>query len=307
MQSRVLAPAVFAALALAGCAEQPTANLPDDAGAAPSPAAQAVEHWTVRRDGYALTFHPAFASRATVVPAGGGVVELYRQSAPYHLPSGVDGPAATHQIHLVGGPFERDLRVQVQDPRHEVARVRIELYGRSESDAGVAFDGGSGATEVVTIDNTAQFCPPECHEPDAPSADLAPEVRRIAPGAGFDLAPFGAVRAGAGGYALELNATFASRAVLRSADGSETELYRQARPFRLPLGQVGPAGTHRVSLSGGTGRDVSLLVRDPLHHVARISVELYDPARTRTAETLVVDNTAQFCPPECHEPDAPAG
>lgn len=111
------------------------------------------------------------------------------------------------------------------------------------------------------------------------------------------------------GYQLSFYPGFASRCTLRDADGTERELYRQEKPYRLPAGQTRPRTQHRLRLKGGARQqDVTLEIQDPGHRIARIVVELYDQNHQPgggtgdpTSETLTVSQDAQTCPPSCDE------
>lgn len=109
------------------------------------------------------------------------------------------------------------------------------------------------------------------------------------------------------GYQLTFYPGFASRCVVRSAEGKEIELYRQKEPFRLPQGQTKPRDRYRMQLRGGAQKqNVTFDVHDPERRVKRITVELYpeshvggEPGPMREYETLTLDNDTICCPPYC--------
>ena len=107
-------------------------------------------------DGYRVSVHPAFASRASVQQAGGDEVTLYRQQQTYNLPAGKTEAPAHHVVRLDGGRFARDLGLTIDDPKHQVARITVELYGTGEHGRPV---------ETFVVRNTAETCPPNCSNP----------------------------------------------------------------------------------------------------------------------------------------------
>ena len=115
-------------------------------------------HNTAEKNSYKVTFHPAFASRC-VITNEDGEHEVYKQSAPHKL-NGQAHPTR-HTIRLQGGKYDRDITLDVHDPKHAIKQVHLELYGdRQPSDigTGVAMD----TAETFTTFNTAQTCPPTC-------------------------------------------------------------------------------------------------------------------------------------------------
>src|SRR5919112_970264 len=58
-------------------------------------------------EGYRVSVHPAFASRASVQQAGGGEVTLYRHQGTFNLPAGRTEAPAHHVVRLDGGRFAR--------------------------------------------------------------------------------------------------------------------------------------------------------------------------------------------------------
>ena len=109
------------------------------------------------------------------------------------------------------------------------------------------------------------------------------------------------------GYEITVHPAFSSRCAVRSADAdAETELYRQEGKHKFENGQKHPK-RHVIRIKGGAhGRDLELEVKDPKHHVARITVELYaeghEPGwgeRDAAVESFTVDNMTKTCPPDC--------
>jgi hypothetical protein len=118
-------------------------------------------HTTKEKNNYSVTFHPAFASRC-VVNGEDGECEVYRQSTPHEL-KGQPHPKK-HKIHLKGGKFDRDLTLEIHDPKHAIKRIHLELYGdRTEADLGG--EKTFATAETFTADNHANTCPPICVEP----------------------------------------------------------------------------------------------------------------------------------------------
>ena len=112
-------------------------------------------------DGYRVSVHPAFASRASVQQAGGGEVTLYRPQGIYNLPAGQTEGPAHHVVRLDGGRFARDLGLTIDDPKHQVARITVELYGPDHQPGR-----HDPAVETFVVVNTAPTCPPVCSNPD---------------------------------------------------------------------------------------------------------------------------------------------
>ncbi len=117
------------------------------------------DHQTVARDGYEVTFHPAFAARCAVQPTGGEELELYRQEGVYNLPKGQEKPPTRHQLRFRSKRHGQDVSFTIDDPHHRIAQIVVHLYGeghepgRGEEDETV---------ETVTIDNSPVLCPPNC-------------------------------------------------------------------------------------------------------------------------------------------------
>jgi hypothetical protein len=115
-------------------------------------------HTQAEKNNYTVTFHPAFASRC-VVTGEDGECEVYKQSAPHAL-NGQPHPKK-HRIQLKGGKFDRDVTLEIDDPKHAIKQIHLELYGhRDESEIGTGIV--SPTMETFTADNTAETCPPNC-------------------------------------------------------------------------------------------------------------------------------------------------
>lgn len=116
-------------------------------------------HDTAEKHSYKVTFHPAFASRC-VITNEDGEHEVYKQSAPHKL-NGQAHPTR-HTIRLQGGKYDRDITLDVHDPKHAIKQVHLELYGdRDPSHVGDprhTYD----TAETFTALNTAETCPPYC-------------------------------------------------------------------------------------------------------------------------------------------------
>jgi hypothetical protein len=115
-------------------------------------------HHTAEKNNYTVTFHPAFASRC-VVKGEDGECEVYRQSTPHPL-NGQPHPKK-HKIHLKGGKYDRDVTLEIDDPKHAIKQIHLELYG-DRSEAAIGTGTVSPTVETFTADNTAQTCPPVC-------------------------------------------------------------------------------------------------------------------------------------------------
>jgi hypothetical protein len=119
------------------------------------------DHVTVTADShYDLTFHPAFASRATVTHKQDGVArELYRQDKTKPVDCSAHGHPKRHVIRLKGKGNNRDVTITVDDPNHTLHSLSMELYddGRDPSQTG-----DWSASETFTVENNAKTCPPDC-------------------------------------------------------------------------------------------------------------------------------------------------
>jgi hypothetical protein len=115
-------------------------------------------HSTAEKNNYRVTFHPAFASRC-LVSGDDGECEVYKQEGAHQL-NGEKHPVH-HTIRLEGGRFERDVTLQVHDPKHAIKQIHLELYGdRPESAVGTGQV--YPTAETFTAVNTVVTCPPEC-------------------------------------------------------------------------------------------------------------------------------------------------
>ena len=115
-------------------------------------------HATHTKDNFTVTFHPAFASRC-VITHEDGESEVYKQSTPHPL-NGEKHPPK-HTIRLKGGKYDRDIALDVHDPKHHIKQIKLELYGhRSPEHVGSTTHYPS--METFTADNQAETCPPTC-------------------------------------------------------------------------------------------------------------------------------------------------
>jgi hypothetical protein len=119
-------------------------------------------HTTHAKNDYTVTFHPAFASRCAVTGPDGKECEVYKQSAPHQL-NGEKHPKK-HKIHLKGGKYDRDVMLEINDPKHAVKRIHVELYGDRDP-SHVGSKTAYPAVETFVADNTAETCPPNCVNP----------------------------------------------------------------------------------------------------------------------------------------------
>ena len=119
--------------------------------------APVAEHVRASTAGYTVQVHPAFSSGITV-EGPNGEVQLYRQQGTFDLPAGETTPPAQHIVRLQGGAFDRDIGLVVSDPKHQIARITVELYG-PEHQVGAK---NSPVVERVVVNNDAATCPPIC-------------------------------------------------------------------------------------------------------------------------------------------------
>jgi hypothetical protein len=115
------------------------------------------EHVRVGTAGYTVQVHPAFSS-GVQVEGPDGEIQLYRQQGTFDLPAGETTPPAQHVVRLQGGALDRDIGLVVSDPKHQIARITVELYG-PEHRPGAK---GSPVVERMVVDNNALTCPPYC-------------------------------------------------------------------------------------------------------------------------------------------------
>ena len=141
-----------AAATLAGSAGLMAASARSGAWSAPL-----ADHRVTRVAGYEFTVYPGFSHRAVLRDAAGRETELYRQTSVYYLPGGHTQPAAEHQIRLEGGPLARDLGLTVNDPKHQVARITVELYGPDHVPGHA-----SPVTQTLVVENNPITCPDHC-------------------------------------------------------------------------------------------------------------------------------------------------
>jgi hypothetical protein len=118
-------------------------------------------HATAEKNNYTVTFHPAFASRC-VVTGEDGECEVYKQSEPHRL-NGESHPKK-HRLHLKGGKFGRDVTLEIDDPKHAIKQIHVELYGERDP-AHIGTETEYPVVETFAAFNTAQTCPPNCLEP----------------------------------------------------------------------------------------------------------------------------------------------
>jgi hypothetical protein len=115
---------------------------------------------TVSRDGYEVSFHPAFASKCDVERKDGRRVHLYSQEGVHHHAEGERHPVR-HEIRLKGGPDQRDLSLLVDDPKAQIAKITIELYDPSHQPG---WGRGDEPVETFTVTNDSFECPPFCDD-----------------------------------------------------------------------------------------------------------------------------------------------
>jgi hypothetical protein len=122
------------------------------------------EHKTVTKDGYEVTFHPAFSSRCAVRSNGSDAeTELYKQEGKHFFKNGATHPKR-HVFRIKGGKHNRDLELEIKDPKHHVARIIVEFY-EDGHEPGYGDARMSEPVEVVTFDNSVMTCPPYCDGP----------------------------------------------------------------------------------------------------------------------------------------------
>lgn len=126
------------------------------------------EHKTVTKDGYVVTLHPAFSSGCSVRAAGDGAEEkvLYKQEGKHVFKTGQSHPKK-HVFRLKGGQHNRDLELEIRDPKHQVARITVEFYAEGH-EPGWGSTSTSEPVEIVSYENNGTTCPPDCDGlPDA--------------------------------------------------------------------------------------------------------------------------------------------
>ena len=122
------------------------------------------EHKTVAKDGYEITFHPAFSSRCAIRAVGNGMPEtvLYKQQEKHFFKNGQTHPKK-HVFRIKGGQHNRDFELEIKDPKHQVARITVEFYGEGH-EPGWGDARTADAVEVFTLENNSTTCPPNCDE-----------------------------------------------------------------------------------------------------------------------------------------------
>jgi len=123
------------------------------------PSSHLPEEEKVEKDGYTLTFYPGFCSSASVRDQKGDH-ELFVQKETFHLPDGEKEPATRHKLRLKGGPNAQDVTLEIHDPHHRIARIRIELYEKPRRDDAPRDD--DEPTEELEVMNAPKTCPPTC-------------------------------------------------------------------------------------------------------------------------------------------------
>ena len=123
-------------------------------------------HTTAEKNNYTVTFHPAFASRCTVTGEDGRECEVYKQQGVHHLHGG-EHPKR-HTIRLKGGRFNRDITLDVHDPKHHIAGITVHMYGEGRVPGARS---GTQAVETFSVDNDVITCPPVCVEPPPDGGD----------------------------------------------------------------------------------------------------------------------------------------
>ena len=125
-------------------------------------------------DGYHACFYPGFVRRLSVVREGRETV-VYEQDPkhPFVLPAGEKEPWPSCGLKFWGGPDERNLRLELYDPKHEVERIEIVLRksgaaARSLAEGDDDGQGEDGEGERVVVENAAILCPPFCPKDEGP-------------------------------------------------------------------------------------------------------------------------------------------
>jgi hypothetical protein len=119
------------------------------------------DHVTVKKDDYEITLHPAFSSRCAIRgTAGDGTeTELYKQQGKHHLNG--KGHPKKHTFRIKGGQHNRDLELEIKDPKHQVARITVEFYAEGH-EPGWGSVRPEEPVEIMTFDNNGTTCPPDC-------------------------------------------------------------------------------------------------------------------------------------------------
>lgn len=117
-------------------------------------------HTTAAMNDYTVTFHPAFASRC-VVKGEDGECEVYKQNSPHVFKNGDKHPKK-HKIRLEGGKYQRDITIEVDDPKLAIKQIHLELYPHREAKHIGSRNNTYAAAETFTAFNDAHTCPPDC-------------------------------------------------------------------------------------------------------------------------------------------------
>ncbi len=110
-------------------------------------------------DGYRASFYPGFVRRLAVREAEGEIV-IYEQEKPFVLPAGATEPWPCSVLHFSGGAGRRDIRLQIDDPHRQIARIEVVFKRGTEERSG---DGGEDG-ETLVLNETPLLCPPMCEE-----------------------------------------------------------------------------------------------------------------------------------------------
>lgn len=129
-----------------------THNRPD-----PSPSHR-VERKKCGEHDYEVGFYPGFASRIEV-----NGTEVYKQGETFVLPSGSNKPLSSHAVQISCSKGY-NVVLQFDDPHHVIDQIVVTLRDPREvaREGGGVFANQPGNGDKVTIDNTAQICPPNC-------------------------------------------------------------------------------------------------------------------------------------------------
>lgn len=128
------------------------------------------EHKTVTKDGYEVTFHPAFSSRCAHKAQGSETeTEIYKQQGTHVFKAGQSHPKK-HVFKIKGGQHNRDLELEINDPKHQVARITVEFYAEGH-EPGWGEARLSEPVEMFTLDNSVMTCPPYCDGPPTNGPD----------------------------------------------------------------------------------------------------------------------------------------
>ncbi|HEX2079330.1 MAG TPA: hypothetical protein VHG08_16510 [Longimicrobium sp.] len=111
-------------------------------------------------------------------------------------------------------------------------------------------------------------------------------------------------------YDITFHPAFASACTVQNkGETVARDLYRQGnRPEDVVHCPEGHPKKHVIRLKGKNGnqRDITITIDDPSHSLHRISLALYDPARSPLSkqsydatETFTLENDAKTCPPYC--------